>query len=149
MLRQISQVEPVPPRRHDPAIPRDLETIVLKAMAKEPEHRYAWARELADDLGRFLEDRPIAARRPGLAESCRDGRVAIIAVVAGGIGLLASLLLAGGAAFLWNEQARTKAALATAEEARRRDASALGSRSPPRIRSPPGHWRWSPRRAPP
>ena len=48
--------------------PRDLETIVLKAMAKEPRARYATAEELADDLRRFLEDRPISARRPGVPE---------------------------------------------------------------------------------
>ena len=48
----------------NPAIPRELETIVLKAMAKDPAGRYATAQELADDLRRFLEDRPIMARRP-------------------------------------------------------------------------------------
>ena len=47
----------------DPRIPRDLETIVLKAIAKEPGRRYENASELADDLRRFLSDRPILARR--------------------------------------------------------------------------------------
>ena len=51
------------PRRVDPRIPRDLETIVLKAIAKEPGRRYDDASELADDLRRFLSDRPIRARR--------------------------------------------------------------------------------------
>ena len=74
LLRRIAQEEPIPPRRLNPAVPRDLETIVLKAMAKEPERRYATARELADDLRRFLEDRPIRARRPGPLE--RLGAVA-------------------------------------------------------------------------
>ena len=50
------------PRRLDPAIPRDLETIVLKAIAREPGHRYPTAGAMADDLRRFLEDRPIHAR---------------------------------------------------------------------------------------
>jgi tetratricopeptide (TPR) repeat protein len=67
-LRQIESEEPRPPRRLNPAIPVDLETIVLKAMAKEPQARYATAQELADDLRRFLEDRPIRARKPGLAQ---------------------------------------------------------------------------------
>jgi serine/threonine protein kinase len=68
VLRKIAQDEPVPPRRHNPAIPRELETILLKAMNKEPGDRYATAQELADDLRRFLEDKPIRARRPTLWE---------------------------------------------------------------------------------
>jgi serine/threonine protein kinase/WD40 repeat protein/tetratricopeptide (TPR) repeat protein len=59
---------PDPPRRLDPSIPRDLETIVLKAMAKEPAHRYATAAALEEDLVRFLEDRPILARRSSAVE---------------------------------------------------------------------------------
>ncbi len=68
LLRQIATDEPVPPRRLNPAIPRDLETIVLKAMAKDLSQRYATAQELAADLGRFLADEPILARRPGVVE---------------------------------------------------------------------------------
>src|SRR5205807_7786211 len=52
----------------DRAIPADLETITLKALAKEPAERYATAKELADDLRNWLEDRPIQARRPTLSE---------------------------------------------------------------------------------
>ena len=68
ILRKIAQEEPAPPRKLNPAVPRDLETIVLKAMAKEPSGRYATARELADELRRFLEHKPIAARRPSLLD---------------------------------------------------------------------------------
>src|SRR5262249_24069274 len=50
VLRQIAFEEPRPPRRPNPAVPAELETIVLKAMAKAPEERYATAQELADDL---------------------------------------------------------------------------------------------------
>ncbi len=50
VLRKIAQDEPTPPRRLNPAIPRELETILLKAMSKEPGSRYATAQELADDL---------------------------------------------------------------------------------------------------
>jgi serine/threonine protein kinase/Tfp pilus assembly protein PilF len=64
LLRQIAFEEPRPARRLNPALPVELETILLKAMAKEPAGRYATARELAEDLRRFLEDRPIRARRP-------------------------------------------------------------------------------------
>ena len=51
-----------------PGVPRDLETIVHKAIEKDPADRYATAAELADDLRRFLDDRPIVARRVGSAE---------------------------------------------------------------------------------
>jgi tetratricopeptide (TPR) repeat protein/serine/threonine protein kinase len=66
LLRQIAFDEPLPPRRLDRAVPAELETIVLKALEKSPADRYATAQELADDLRRFLEDRPIRARRPPL-----------------------------------------------------------------------------------
>jgi serine/threonine protein kinase len=63
LAQRIIAGEPVRPRRLDPRIPADLETIVLKAIAREPSDRYATAGELAADLENFLEDRPIQARR--------------------------------------------------------------------------------------
>jgi tetratricopeptide (TPR) repeat protein len=63
VLRRIAFEEPRPPRRLNPAIPVDLETIVLKAMAKEPAGRYATAQELADDLDRYRNDEPLRASR--------------------------------------------------------------------------------------
>jgi eukaryotic-like serine/threonine-protein kinase len=71
VLRRIASEEPPAPRALAPAVPRDLETVVLKAMAKEPVERYATAREFAADLARFLEDRPLLARRPSLAHRVR------------------------------------------------------------------------------
>ena len=71
VLQQIADEEPRAPRRLNGAIPKDLETIVLKAMAKEPEGRYASAQKLADDLRRFLEDKPIQARRPSILQRVR------------------------------------------------------------------------------
>ena len=62
MIRQVTHSEPVRLERLDPTIPRDLATIVHKAMAKDPADRYATADELAADLQRYLEDRPIRAR---------------------------------------------------------------------------------------
>jgi len=64
LLRRIAFEEPKPLRRINPRIPAELETIVLKALEKNPADRYATAKELADDLRRFLEDKPIHARRP-------------------------------------------------------------------------------------
>jgi serine/threonine protein kinase/WD40 repeat protein len=71
LLRQIVSAEPVPPRRLNPAVPIDLDTIVLKALAKAPEERYATAQELAEDLRRFVDDRPILARPPGVSQRLR------------------------------------------------------------------------------
>jgi WD40 repeat protein/serine/threonine protein kinase len=71
VLRQIAFDEPRPPRRLNKAIPAELETIVLKAMAKSPAEPYASAQELADDLRRFQEDKPIRARRPTLLQRVR------------------------------------------------------------------------------
>jgi serine/threonine protein kinase len=66
ILNAITLKEPRPPRTVDASIPQDLETIVLKALAKEPGERYATAKELADDLRYFHEDKPIRALRPTL-----------------------------------------------------------------------------------
>jgi tetratricopeptide (TPR) repeat protein/serine/threonine protein kinase len=72
LLRQVAFEEPVRPRRLDRAIPFELETIVLKAMEKRPQDRYATAQDLADDLRHWLADRPIRARRP--SPTARLGR---------------------------------------------------------------------------
>jgi WD40 repeat protein/Tfp pilus assembly protein PilF len=63
VLRQIAFEEPRPPRRLNKSIPAELEIIVQKAIEKNPADRYATAQDLADDLRRFLEDKPIWARR--------------------------------------------------------------------------------------
>jgi len=92
MIHRILEGLPVAPRKRNPAIPRDLETIVLKATARDPGHRYPTVAALADDLKRYLEDRPILARRASLAERgwrwCRRNPV-----VAGLASTVAVLLL--------------------------------------------------------
>jgi serine/threonine protein kinase len=65
LLLRIQDEEPTPPRRLDDSVPRDLETIGLKAMAKEPAHRYADAAALAADLRRYLHGEPVHARPLG------------------------------------------------------------------------------------
>jgi serine/threonine protein kinase/Flp pilus assembly protein TadD len=68
LLQQIAFEEPRPPRRLNKAIPAELETIVLKAMEKNPAERYTTAQEVADDLEHFLNDEPIRARRTSLLQ---------------------------------------------------------------------------------
>jgi hypothetical protein len=95
IMKQVMMEAPAPPRTIDAAIPRDLETVALKAMAREPERRYPTAGDLAADLRRFLEDRPIQARRARLPERlgrwCRRNPV-VASLVAG-----VAVLLVGGA----------------------------------------------------
>ncbi len=68
LLEQIRQKEPRSLRSSDPRLPRDLETIVRKATEKEPRRRYQSAKELGDDLERFVAGQPIEARRIGMGE---------------------------------------------------------------------------------
>src|SRR5262249_26498551 len=65
LLRQIALEEPRPPRGRHKSIPPELQIIVLKALEKNPPDRYATAKELADDLRRFVMEEPIQAKRPG------------------------------------------------------------------------------------
>jgi tetratricopeptide (TPR) repeat protein len=71
LIQKVCESNPTPPRRLRSDIPRDLETIILKAIARAPKHRYQTAADLADDLQRFLDDRPIRARRVGPVERLR------------------------------------------------------------------------------
>lgn len=95
LTRQITDDEPVRPRRIRPQIPRDLETIVLRAIEKDPGHRYATAEDLAEDLRRYLADRPIQARRTSIVERgwrwCRRNPAVAALVTA----VLAILLVSG------------------------------------------------------
>jgi WD40 repeat protein/serine/threonine protein kinase len=71
LVKQVSDRRPVPLKRLNPAVPRDLATIVHKAIDRDPGHRYQTAAELAADLRSFLADEPIRARRPSVMERLR------------------------------------------------------------------------------
>jgi WD40 repeat protein len=89
-LRLIRDADPVPPSQLAPGVPRDLETICLKCLEKDPARRYPGARELADDLQRFSEGEAIHARRVG-----RLGRLTKWAARRPLLAGLAALLLGG------------------------------------------------------
>jgi tetratricopeptide (TPR) repeat protein len=101
LLRQIACEEPRPPRRWTKAIPAELETIVLKALEKNPAERYATAQELADDLRNFQEDRPIRARRPSLLNRLGRWRRRHKLLVTGIAVLVLTVFLLGGAGLWW------------------------------------------------
>jgi serine/threonine protein kinase len=74
-LRLVAEAEPVAPRLLNPGIPRDLETMCGKCMEKDSKRRYSSAKELAEELNRFLQDEPIQARPPDVVEKAlRWGR---------------------------------------------------------------------------
>jgi serine/threonine protein kinase/WD40 repeat protein/tetratricopeptide (TPR) repeat protein len=68
VIKKVAEEDPPSPHKLERKIPRDLETVVLKAIAKEPQKRYATAESMAEDLRRFLADRPIEARRSSATE---------------------------------------------------------------------------------
>ena len=72
VLHQALHEEPIEPRKRDDSIPVDLETICLKAMAKEPAQRYASAAAFGEDLQRWLDHKPIHARRPSFWEKAKS-----------------------------------------------------------------------------
>jgi WD40 repeat protein/serine/threonine protein kinase len=116
LLHKITFEEPLPPRRHCPGIPVELETIVLKAVAKSPAERYDTAQELADDLRRFLDDLPIRARRPSLLQRVRKWarrHRTVVQAAAACLLLTAAGLMVGGW-LLDQEKARTAEAKARA-----------------------------------
>jgi hypothetical protein len=102
LMLQIVETEPAAPRALCRDVPRDLETVLLKCLAKQPEQRYATARDLADDLRRLTTGDPIRARRPSAWSRLRrwagkQGRGVRAAVVT----LVVAAFLVGGAVLAW------------------------------------------------
>jgi WD40 repeat protein len=120
LIRQILEHEPTPVRELDSTIPLDLATIIERAISKEREHRYQSSQALADDLQRFLDQRPIMARPIGrLGRAWRwYKRSPVVAVLSLAL-VLMSLGIAGSAAWLVRHQVQKRiAAEGTAREAR-------------------------------
>jgi eukaryotic-like serine/threonine-protein kinase len=102
--------EPAPPRRLNPSIARDLETVVMKAIEKDPSARYASAREFAADLRRILADQPVRASRPGvMRRAVKWSSRHQPAVVASASVLVLSLV--AGMIVLWEAKGRDEATL--------------------------------------
>ncbi len=127
-LLQVMHDEPVSISRLQPHVPRDLATIAMRCLEKQPVKRYASARDLADDLARFLSGRPILARRVGPLERgwrwCK--RNPVVASLASSL-LVALVLGIVGVSWKWweAEQRRGQAeASAEAEKLARQDESA-------------------------
>jgi serine/threonine-protein kinase len=115
VLLAVTTTEPPPPRRLRPQVPRDLETVCLKCLEKEPADRYPSAGALADDLGNFLEDRPVQARRPSVVQVAarwarRHRAVVWSAALAALVGLA---VLAGSAGWVVRDRAARQARATT------------------------------------
>ncbi len=123
LIEQVKSEEPVKPRMIDKRIPRDLETIVLKAIDKDPRRRYQTADAMAEDLRRFLNDEPVLARRTTAIErylrwARRNPWVAFLGGLLTAVLLAAtamSVVVAGRMAVLADNQ---KAAARAAEQAK-------------------------------
>jgi WD40 repeat protein/tRNA A-37 threonylcarbamoyl transferase component Bud32 len=131
-LAQVLHDEPIAPRRLNPKVPRDLETIALKCLQKDCKQRYPTARDLADELDRFREGKPIEARpvaRPTrLWRWCRRNRM--VAALGAAAGTLLLVLATGGpivavreadkAAYIRGLLTENRGLLSRAEEGERR-----------------------------
>jgi hypothetical protein len=144
ILHNIAFEEPCPPRRLNAAVPADLETVLLKAMAKEPAERYATARELAEDLGRFVREEPIRARRPSLLQLLRQWarrRKAVVWSAAAAL-VVVIAVLAGSAGWILGDRAARQAEAAGrggTEGARGAGRSTAGSAVRQPLWPRPGH----------
>ncbi len=136
LIEQIATAEPVVLRRIDPRVPRDLETIIGKSIAKEPLYRYNAAQAMADDLRLFLQDRPIRARRSsGLERSLRWCRRNPVVTTLGAVVLLLITVLGIGAPIMNFVSRERDRAVAAESEARQSQARAERTEREVKIRS--------------
>ncbi|XZE52262.1 protein kinase domain-containing protein [Planctomycetaceae bacterium SH139] len=122
-LLQVLEKEPVPPRQLAPKVPRDIETIALKALEKDPKRRYQTAQEMADDLRCFLAGEPIRARSITAVERAwRSAKRHPVVSVLGSLAALLLLIVSIGGPLAAMQQSRLKG---LAED---REAEALASK---------------------
>jgi WD40 repeat protein len=116
LVKQVTTTEPPRLEKLNPAIPRDLVTVVHKATDRDPDHRYASAAELAADLQRFLDDEPIQARRLSVVERLarwsRHNRGLAAALVALATLILVAAVASGVAALYFHQQEQEQRQLA-------------------------------------
>ncbi|WP_224367494.1 serine/threonine-protein kinase [Hyalangium versicolor] len=109
LLGKVLHEEPLPPRARVPHLDSDLEIIVLKCLSKDPDQRYASARALAEDLGRYMDGDPILGRRPSLQYRLRRyARKHRALVTVSGISLASILVLATWGVQSWLEARHTQ-----------------------------------------
>jgi len=127
-LHLVLNAEPERPRKHNPSIPRDLETICLKCLEKEPPQRYATAQEVADDLNRYLGGQPIRARPAGSVERAvkwvRRNTGLTVAVMA----VALALVIGAGVAIGFGIDAKNEAQRANGEATRANEESTRADR---------------------
>jgi serine/threonine protein kinase len=124
LVKQVMHDEPVRPRKLNPGVPRDLETVMLKAIARDPEHRYQMPAEMAADLKRFVEDRPVRARRASGAEKlwrwCRRNPLPASLLAA-----IMFVFLTGFAGVIW----QWRLAATARDDATKREGEAIAARN--------------------
>ncbi len=132
ILMQVQNTDPVAPRRLNPSVPVDLQTICLKCLQKEPARRYASAQELADELGRYLRNESICARPIGrgtkLARWCRR-KPALATALGIGAALLLAVAIGSPIALVRIERARELAETAQQRESAMRIRAELAERA--------------------
>ena len=127
LIEQIRSKQPSPPRHLGQSIPRDLETIVMKALGKDPKERFGSAGELAEELRRFVEGRPIRSRPVSFVERLwrwcrRDPWLAGANIAAAVLLIMLTIVSSGAAVVSWRQ------AQALSVERGRSDAAALDAR---------------------
>lgn len=120
IINAVMHAEPTPPRKIDSAISIELETIIMKACEKHPHDRYATAAAFAEDLDRFLDDKPISARRRTSIENARrwTNRNTFAVLTTSAVTMLIAGIILSATLWIWHERTNTENSI-LAEQAER------------------------------